>query len=82
LERGEDDISENDQTRSAPKAIGAREVFKELPKNNAFRLRHCQTCETCNVFGGSVDKGPLVFCQGCTLSYHTACLGRETDEII
>jgi len=80
LERGEDDISENDQTRSAPKAIGAREVFKELPKNNAFRLRHCQTCETCNVFGGSVDKGPLVFCQGCTLSYHTACLGARNGR--
>ena len=80
LERGEDDISENDQSSKTPKAIGAREVFKELPRDSAFRLRHCQTCETCNIFGGDVEKGPLVFCQGCTLSYHKACLGHRSGR--
>lgn len=80
LERGEDDISENEQIRGGLKAVGAREVFKDLPRNDAFRLRHCQTCETCNIFGNSVDKGPLVLCQGCTLSYHKACLGPRNGR--
>ncbi len=79
-ERGEDDLSENDQTSHAPRAVGAREVFKELPRNDAFRLRHCQTCETCNVFGRDTEKGALVFCQGCTLSYHKACLGPRNGR--
>ena len=81
MERGEDDISENDQTSHVTRVIGAREVFQELPRNDSFRLRHCQTCETCNVFGRDAEKGSLVFCQGCTLSYHKACLGPRNGRL-
>jgi superfamily II DNA or RNA helicase len=69
----------DDGTRAPPKpkAIGAREQFKTLPRNDEFRMRHIQDCETC---GQGVNYAPLVYCQGCTLAYHKSCLGPRNSR--
>ena len=74
-EIGEDDIPEATSTTGSTKAIGAKEIFKDLHKANEFSLRHSQICDTCDGYGNSSDKGRLVNCQGCTVSYHQKCLG-------
>ena len=81
-EVGEDAIYRSDSddgTRAPPKpkAVGAREQFRTLPRNDEFRIRHIQDCETC---GQDVNYAPLVYCQGCTLAYHKSCLGRRNGR--
>lgn len=74
-ERGEDDISENEQAPTEKKYFGAKEKFYKLHPDDPFRLRHRQICEVCAGHGNDREKGSLVFCQGCTSAYHKACLG-------
>ncbi|KAI9698352.1 MAG: hypothetical protein M1820_007514 [Bogoriella megaspora] len=71
------DIYRSDSDRPAPKAVGAREKFMILPRDDEFRLRHCQQCESC---GNGQVVGQLIFCQGCTLAYHKGCLGPRNGR--
>ena len=75
-ERYDDEFSEVEITapRKA-KYSGAREVFHQMPPDDAFRERHFACCDTCGVYEDDEEKGPLVFCQGCTSSFHQVCLG-------
>ncbi|KAL8829002.1 MAG: hypothetical protein Q9191_002267 [Dirinaria sp. TL-2023a] len=79
-EIGEDDIREVVVDKTARKVVGIKEIFKILPKDDEFRLRHNQTCVTCEELGSEDKKGPLVFCQGCTSSYHQKCLGPRNQR--
>lgn len=80
-ETGLEDIyrSDSEASHSTPalKVVGVRETFKELPRNNAFRNRHIQGCDTC---GNGTNAGPLVYCQGCSLAYHKGCLGNRNGR--
>ena len=81
-EVGEDNIYLNEADIPAvapakPKAVGAREVFKSLPRNDEFRMRHIQDCETC---GQGANFGVLIHCQGCTLTYHKSCIGTRASR--
>ena len=79
----EDDIPDavtRASSKSAPKVSAVKESFKPLPKTNDFRLRHCQSCDVCNEQGDIPEKGNLVCCQGCTLSYHSSCLGSRNGR--
>ncbi|CDM37002.1 hypothetical protein CBS147339_2322 [Penicillium roqueforti] len=62
------------------KFSGAREQFRELPQDNKFRLCHSQSCTQCGHGDHDREKGSLVFCQGCTVSYHQGCLGDRTSR--
>ncbi len=80
-ETGEDEaFADHVHPQSFPKFVGAKESYLELPNESGFRLRHCQTCDTCYELGGNEEKGQLVYCQGCTLSYHQKCLGPRTSR--
>ncbi|KAJ5281098.1 hypothetical protein N7478_006470 [Penicillium angulare] len=80
-ERHEDDVSEVESTRSRQqKYTGAREVFQELSRDNDFRQRHFACCSTCNYYEDDDEKGLLVFCQGCSSSYHQLCLGPRASR--
>ena len=80
-ELGEDDIPTQVTTSNVVKFVGAKEHFQKLPPNDDFRLRHSQFCDTCNEYGDSAERGRLVYCQACTLSYHQKCLGpRNTRD--
>lgn len=76
-ERQEDEIPENEEERIGPKIVATKEVFKVLPEAHDFRRRHRQVCDTCYQQWDRAEKGLLVFCQGCTASYHKACLGSR-----
>ena len=80
MEVGEDDIPEQAVTNGALKFFGAKEYFVQLSGNDDFRLRHCQSCDTCGEYGNSSDKGRLVHCQACTVSYHQRCLGPRNSR--
>ncbi|KAI4145892.1 MAG: hypothetical protein LQ341_002239 [Variospora aurantia] len=80
-EIGEDDIPEVATAQGPAKAVGAKESFKPTSLHDPFRLRHHTQCDTCYNEGDHEEKGVLVFCQGCSLSYHQRCLGpRNTRE--
>ncbi|KAL4887047.1 hypothetical protein BJY04DRAFT_213010 [Aspergillus karnatakaensis] len=75
----EDDISEYEAVLSKhQKYVGAKEKFEKMPSSDPFRQKHRTTCEVCSIKGDHPDKGPLVFCQGCTDAYHQVCLGPRT----
>jgi chromodomain-helicase-DNA-binding protein 4 len=71
----EDEISSFEDEKVGPKIISTKEHFVRLRDNDPFRQRHRQDCDTCYIKGDDHNKGPLVFCQGCTNSYHKKCLG-------
>lgn len=76
-ERQEDELSSQSEKDLGPKIVATKEVFEKLPKNDPFRQRHQQECAVCFNPGDHEVKGPLVFCQGCSNSYHKACLGSR-----
>lgn len=76
----EDDIPERSATANAIKFTGAKEYFKQLLPEDAFRRNHCETCDVCYEVGDNEERGRLVFCQGCTLSYHHKCLGSRSTR--
>ncbi|CAG8906251.1 unnamed protein product [Penicillium egyptiacum] len=81
-ERHEDDeYSEPDvEEPKQQKFSGAREQFLELPNDNEFRLCHSQSCAQCGYEDYDLEKGSLIFCQGCTVSYHQGCLGDRSSR--
>ncbi|KGO49885.1 Zinc finger, PHD-type [Penicillium expansum] len=62
------------------KFSGAREQFRELPHDNEFRQCHSQSCAQCGYGDHDLEKGSLVFCQGCTVAYHQGCLGDRSSR--
>ncbi|RGP68114.1 chd1-transcriptional regulator [Fusarium longipes] len=65
----------DDRTPGVPKIISVREVFQPLPAGSEFTTMHMETCHTC---GGSRQRGQIIHCQGCTLSYHKTCIGYRS----
>ncbi|KAL9585582.1 MAG: hypothetical protein Q9212_001442 [Teloschistes hypoglaucus] len=79
-EIGEDDIPEMAETQTISKAVGAKESFQPIPPDNDFRVRHQDRCDTCYHPDDDEQKGILVYCQGCTMSYHQRCLGPRNSR--
>ncbi|KAL6921976.1 hypothetical protein FSST1_006002 [Fusarium sambucinum] len=67
----------DDRTPGAPKIISVREIFQPLPTESEFATMHMDTCHTC---GGSRQRGQIIYCQGCTLSYHKSCIGYRSGR--
>ncbi|KAK2739860.1 hypothetical protein FQN57_006436 [Myotisia sp. PD_48] len=70
--RLEEDTPNSEVPNVGPRYIGIKEFFEPLSQDDPFRQRHQPVCRAC-----CSTKGPLVFCQGCTDSYHQACLGPQ-----
>jgi superfamily II DNA or RNA helicase len=70
----DDDIYyvEEERTPAAPKVVGVRETFQTA--SYEFKEAHRLVCESCG-YADDKNKGPLIYCQGCAVSYHKACLG-------
>ncbi|UNI20583.1 hypothetical protein JDV02_006655 [Purpureocillium takamizusanense] len=66
-----------DKLPGAPKVVSVREVFQPLPADSTFGTVHMASCHTC---GGSKQRGQIVHCQGCSLSYHKHCLGVRSQR--
>jgi len=61
-----------------PKLAHSKEIFPTFSKDDEFVKVHNQLCETCQARGPSDSRGNLVFCQGCSASYHKDCIGQRT----
>ncbi|CAL5874489.1 uncharacterized protein PFLUO_LOCUS8785 [Penicillium psychrofluorescens] len=80
-EQLEDDLFDYEpvaKTQRQQKFAGAREFFYQRPPGDEFREWHCLYCSVCKSYDDHPEKGPLVFCQGCTSSYHQSCLGLRS----
>ncbi len=73
----DDDIFyvEEERTPVAPKVVSVREVFQA--PSFKFKEAHRNVCDSCS-YGDDRNKGPLIPCQGCSNSYHKACLGTRS----
>ncbi|XWW95939.1 hypothetical protein V2A60_003908 [Cordyceps javanica] len=58
--------------RGAPKVISVKEIFQPIEAGSPFALAHMQKCQVC---AGSKQRGQLIYCQGCSLTFHKACIG-------
>ncbi|OTB06962.1 hypothetical protein M426DRAFT_54219 [Hypoxylon sp. CI-4A] len=67
-----------DKAASAPKIAAIKETFEEFSEESEFRRAHHELCDTCNTQGHG--KGQLVFCQGCSYSYHKQCIGVRSQR--
>lgn len=67
----------DDKAAAAPKIISVREVFQPISPDSDFGSAHMQECHTC---GGSKQRGQLLHCQGCSLTYHKNCIGYRSNR--
>ncbi|OHE91551.1 SNF2 family domain-containing protein [Colletotrichum orchidophilum] len=67
----------------APKVMNIKEVFKHIDQHAPFTQYHSDICSTCNT-GTSANKGPLIGCQGCSITFHKSCIGYRSarDHIV
>lgn len=68
-------LTADDMRLGLQKSIAVREVFQPVPQDSSFGLVHMRRCHLC---GGSKQRGQLVYCQGCSIAYHTNCLGPRS----
>ncbi|KAJ6099586.1 hypothetical protein N7467_001121 [Penicillium canescens] len=73
-----DEYSEFEEAAKPLKYSGAKETFHALPEHAEFRVRHNEACKLCDGYDDDTEKGPLVFCQGCTSTFHHSCLGPRS----
>lgn len=77
----DDDLSEVEVVKPKQKFSGAKEHFIELPEEDAFRACHSENCFACGKWEDQApEQGSLVYCQGCTSSYHRDCLGNRSSR--
>ncbi|KAK1468954.1 SNF2 family domain-containing protein [Colletotrichum melonis] len=62
---------------SVPKVMNIKEVFKPIDHDAPFNQYHSDICTTCNT-GPAANKGPLIGCQGCSVSFHKSCIGYRS----
>ncbi|PWW76641.1 hypothetical protein C7212DRAFT_344018 [Tuber magnatum] len=63
-----------------PQIVRAKEIFPSLDKHGDFARFHDRTCDTCLDHGTSKSRGILVYCQGCSYTYHQLCLGHRNNR--
>lgn len=64
---------------TAPKHVSVKEIFKPLDSDSDFAKMHSQECSVCQGKANS-GKGSLVYCQGCSYSFHKICLGVRSQR--
>ncbi|KKA28544.1 hypothetical protein TD95_002250 [Thielaviopsis punctulata] len=70
---------DDNQAPAQPRTIVVKELFKELSETLPFSQRHMQFCDSCKQGTGN-GRGILVYCQGCSLSFHQMCLGSRSSR--
>lgn len=73
------EVFDEDKALSAIKYVGIKETFEEQPRESEFRKSHSNKCESCGSTAG-LGKGSLIFCQGCSYSYHKQCIGARSQR--
>ncbi|RYP75240.1 hypothetical protein DL769_003851 [Monosporascus sp. CRB-8-3] len=68
-----------EKAATAPKFASIKETFPQLTSDSEFRKFHSSTCDTCRSHVNS-GKDPLIYCQGCSNSYHRGCIGIRAQR--
>ncbi|OLN85976.1 Chromatin remodeling factor mit1 [Colletotrichum chlorophyti] len=68
---------EDTATLGVPRVMNIKEVFKMLPDDSQFTAFHSDICGACNA-SSAANRGQLIGCQGCSVSFHKACLGYRS----
>ncbi len=63
--------------RGAPKVVSVRETFQPIEPGSPFAVAHMQKCHVC---AGSRQRGQLIYCQGCSLTFHKSCIGLRSSR--
>ena len=72
---------EDDRAPAQPKVINVKEVFQAIEGRSPFRDAHMQICNSCSQPARAPNKGIMIYCQGCSLSFHKQCIGlRKTRD--
>ncbi|KAI1501981.1 PHD/FYVE-zinc-finger like domain-containing protein [Biscogniauxia marginata] len=66
-----------EKATNAPKHAATREIFPQLPPDSQFSEMHADICDTCRTEAIN-GKGALIYCQGCSNSYHKMCIGVQS----
>ncbi|KAK2019331.1 SNF2 family domain-containing protein [Colletotrichum eremochloae] len=61
----------------APRIVNIKEVFKPVNQSSPFHQFHSSLCGSCNA-GPAVNRGPMIGCQGCSMSFHKGCIGYRS----
>ncbi|KAK1995468.1 SNF2 family domain-containing protein [Colletotrichum falcatum] len=61
----------------APRIANIKEVFKPVNQGSPFHQFHSSLCGSCNA-GPAVNRGPMIGCQGCSMSFHKGCIGYRS----
>ncbi|RYP49251.1 hypothetical protein DL768_005025 [Monosporascus sp. mg162] len=69
----------DEKATTAPKVASIKETFPQFPSHSDFRKFHSSTCDTCGNHANS-GKDPLIYCQGCSNSYHRGCIGVRAQR--
>ncbi|KAK7992013.1 hypothetical protein PG988_000807 [Apiospora saccharicola] len=75
----DDYVIYEDKPDTAPKHVSVKEIFKPLVSDSDFAKMHSQECSVCQGKANS-GKGSLVYCQGCSYSFHKICLGVRSQR--
>ncbi|KAM3494777.1 hypothetical protein MY3957_001908 [Beauveria namnaoensis] len=63
--------------RGAPKVVPVKEIFHPIKPESPFAVAHMQKCHVC---AGSQQRGQLIYCQGCSLTFHKGCIGLRSSR--
>ncbi|KHN99419.1 SNF2-related protein [Metarhizium album ARSEF 1941] len=73
------DLDEDSFTRveklGIPKIVSVKELFRPVPLDSPFAIVHRNTCHTC---GSANQRSQIIYCQGCSYSYHKHCIGPRS----
>lgn len=75
----EDDIYYDEDAppvTTTPRVVSIRENFQPCD-SDGFKELHRATCTSC---GHGEAKGQLIYCQGCSYSYHKICIGSRSER--
>ena len=66
---------EDDRVPGPARIANVKEIFQPLEEPSVFKNMHSPVCGTCNGPARTPNKGIMIHCQGCSLSYHRQCIG-------
>ncbi|KIE02342.1 SNF2-related protein, partial [Metarhizium majus ARSEF 297] len=68
----EDSFTQVEEKPGIPKIASVKELFRPVSSDSSFAAVHTNTCHTC---GSANNRSQIIYCQGCSYSYHRHCIG-------
>lgn len=75
IDPDEDAFTQVEEKPGVPKIASVKELFRPISPDSSFAIVHTNTCHTC---GSANNRSQIVYCQGCSYSYHRHCIGPRS----